>query len=64
MLPGLGLKKESLPALAVFNPSFGQAFPFPGKEITAQTVEKFVLDIVGGKVKPLGGGEGEGHDEL
>lgn len=55
MAPALGLPAGRLPALAVQNPSFGQAFPFRGAEISAETVDHFVLDIVEGKVPPWAG---------
>lgn len=80
MLPMLGLAatthgSDSAPALAVQNPAYGQVFPFRGATISPQTVEQFVMDIVGGKVKPWDGvQEGDkggnpdmaapGHDEL
>lgn len=70
MLPALGHVKGSLPVLSVFNPMYGQVFPFvKGKKITAESVERFVMDIVQGKVQPgvPGGGEekvGIVHDEM
>ncbi|PMD25441.1 thioredoxin-like protein [Hyaloscypha hepaticicola] len=67
MLPALGLKDSGFPALAVFNPMYGQAFPHDQKEITPKVVESFVMDIVQGKVPPLGaggGGENTKHTEL
>lgn len=73
MLPALGHAKGNVPAVSVFNPMYGQVFPFEKKrgKITAQSVEGFVLDIVGGKVQPGGFGEGGNgekvgivHDEM
>lgn len=80
MLPMLGLAMTThsgggAPALAVQNPAYGQVFPFRGATISPQTVEQFVMDIVGGKVKPWDGVLEEekggnpdtataGHDEL
>jgi protein disulfide-isomerase A1 len=65
MLPALGIQDTGSPALAVFNPMYGQAFPYDQKKITPETVESFVMDIVQGKVQPLGaGGEELRHTEL
>jgi protein disulfide-isomerase A1 len=71
MLPALGHKKGDVPAVSVFNPMYGQVFPFGKKrgKVTAQSVEGFVLDIVNGKVMPgVDGGNGEKvgivHDEM
>lgn len=65
MLPALGIQDTGSPALAVFNPMYGQAFPYDQKKITPETVESFVMDIVQGKVQPLGaGGEELKHTEL
>jgi protein disulfide-isomerase A1 len=68
MLPALGLRDSGFPALAVFNPMYGQAFPYDQeKEITPEVVQSFVMDIVQGKVQPLGargGGENTKHTEL
>lgn len=70
MLPTLGHAKGSVPAVSVFNPMYGQIFPFAkGKKITADSVERFVMDIVQGKVQPsVPGGEHEKvgivHDEM
>jgi protein disulfide-isomerase A1 len=66
MLEALGLKDDGSPALAVFNPMYGQAFPYEQrKKITSEAVESFVMDIVQGKVQPMvsGGGE-QAHTEL
>lgn len=54
MLPNLGLAPNSNPALAVFNPMYGQVFPFTEDEITPKAVESFVVNIAQGKVQPLG----------
>jgi protein disulfide-isomerase A1 len=68
MLPALGLQDTGAPALAVFNPMYGQVFPHDQKKkITPGVVEGFVMDIVQGKVQPLGaggGGENKKHTEL
>lgn len=66
MLPALGLQDTGSPALAVFNPMYGQAFPYDHKKnISPETVESFVMDIVQGKVQPLGAAEEEiKHSEL
>ena len=58
MLPALGIQDTGSPALAFFNPMYGQAFPYDQKKITPETVETFVMDIVQGKVHPLGAGRG------
>ncbi|KAH8747544.1 thioredoxin-like domain-containing protein, partial [Hyaloscypha finlandica] len=52
MLPDLGIQDTGSPALAVFNPMYGQAFPYDQKKITPETVDSFVMDIVQGKVQP------------
>ncbi|KAK3312758.1 hypothetical protein B0H66DRAFT_568848 [Apodospora peruviana] len=67
----LGTRKGGL---AVQNPNDGHTFPYTwDKPISAGTVERFLGDIVEGKVQPLGnkGGEGKlgpkgrsGHEEL
>jgi protein disulfide-isomerase A1 len=65
MLPALGVQDTGSPALAVFNPMYGQAFPYDQKDITPETVESFVMDIVQRKVQPLGAGkEKVRHTEL
>ena len=66
MLPALGLAPDSDPALAVFNPMYGQVFPFTEGEITPKVVENFVIDIAQGKVQPMGRQvpPAEGHTEL
>ena len=66
MLPALGLPPGSDPALAVFNPMYGQVFPFTEGEITPKVVENFVMDIAQGKVQPMGSQvpPAEGHTEL
>lgn len=66
MITALGLQTGTVPALAVFNPMYGQMFPYQEGEITAQAVEKFVTDIASGKIQPLGKGAsaGQGHTEL
>lgn len=66
MLPALGLAPDSEIALAVYNPMYGQVFPFAGDEITTKAVEKFVLEIAQGKVQPLGSSvpPKDGHTEL
>ena len=66
MLPALGLAQDSGSALAVYNPMYGQVFPFNEVEITPKAVEGFVMDIAQGKVQPLGSAPppSEGHTEL
>ena len=65
MLPSLGLRDTGTPALAVFNPMYGQTFPYDQKKrITAEAVEGFVMDIVQGKVEPLGAEGERKHTEL
>jgi protein disulfide-isomerase A1 len=66
MLPALGLQDGGSPALAVFNPIYGQSFPYDQrKKITSETVENFVMDIVQGKVQPMEKEEGKlAHTEL
>ncbi|KAH9218735.1 thioredoxin-like domain-containing protein [Leptodontidium sp. 2 PMI_412] len=66
MLPALGLAPDSEAALAVYNPMYGQAFPFNEDEITPKAVENFVMDIAQGKIQPLGVQTPpvEGHTEL
>ena len=63
MLPALGLKQGTDEGVAVFNPMYGQAFPFRGK-INADSVEAFVMEIVQGKVQPLGKEQDREHTEL
>ena len=67
MMSSLGLKKGSSRPLSVQNPSNGDVFPYSGShEITLPVVEKFLGDIIQGKVKPWSGSSGStaGHDEL
>jgi protein disulfide-isomerase A1 len=65
MIPTLGLQDGSSPALAVFNPMYGQAFPYDqGRKIKPEAVESFVLDIVQGKVQPYGSVAAGPHTEL
>ncbi|KAF8848341.1 hypothetical protein BDZ45DRAFT_681286 [Acephala macrosclerotiorum] len=71
MLPALGHVKGSLPAVSVFNPIYGQVFPFAkGNKVSAESVEGFVMDIVQGKVQPWTPGDGQQekvrivHDEM
>ena len=65
MIPALGLQAGSSPALAVFNPMYGQAFPYDqGRNIRPEAVESFVLDIVQGKVQPYGSVAAGPHTEL
>jgi protein disulfide-isomerase A1 len=63
MTQALGLDAGVFPALALQNPSFGQVFPYPQRRaITAEAIEKFILDIVEGRTKP--GGARTVRDEL
>lgn len=66
MLSQLDLDPKKLPAAAVYNPILGQVFPFDqSMEISPESIDEFVMDIVQGKVLPSGGGgQSEGHDEL
>jgi len=68
MLETLGLKDDGAPALAVFNPMYGQTFPYEQrKKITNERVDSFVMDIVQGRVQPMGSGGVNGetsHTEL
>ncbi|KAH7350743.1 thioredoxin-like domain-containing protein [Rhexocercosporidium sp. MPI-PUGE-AT-0058] len=66
MLPALGLATSSESALAVYNPMYGQVFPFNENEITPKAVENFVMGIAQGKIQPLGSQAppAEGHTEL
>ncbi len=66
LIPALGLTDTGSPALAVFNPIYGHIFPYyGGKGITLEIVESFVIDIVQGRIKPLGTEEGRvAHNEL
>jgi len=58
----LGLKPGKFPALAVYNPTLGQIFPYnQRREITRQAVEEFILDIVQGKEQPSVPGAGDGE---
>ncbi|OIW23005.1 hypothetical protein CONLIGDRAFT_719550 [Coniochaeta ligniaria NRRL 30616] len=69
MLPVYGQQPGSTKVLSVYHPSNGQIFPQRRMEkLSAAVVEQFLLDIVGGKVRPwsadlLSGGD-TGHDEL
>jgi len=64
MLPALGMKQGIEDGVAVFNPIYGQAFTFPGKQIEAQSIEAFVMEIGQGKVQPLGKEQNQEHTEL
>ncbi|KAK8038493.1 protein disulfide-isomerase [Apiospora rasikravindrae] len=56
MVSMLGLRPEALPAVAVQNPMYGQVFPYDQKkELSPQSIEKFVTQIASGKVKPWDG---------
>jgi protein disulfide-isomerase A1 len=56
MVPMLGLSPRSFPSLAVQNTANGQVFPYKGrKDLSPETVDGFVLDIVSGKVQPWTG---------
>ena len=56
MLDQVGiLQPAKLPAVAVYNPRMGQVFPYDqGKEVEPNAIDEFVMDIVAGKVAPLG----------
>ncbi len=70
MLVSLGLRPGSANALSVQNPSNGDVFPYAGGgSITLPVVERFLTEIIQGKVKPWGGpgiedGTDVTHDEL
>jgi hypothetical protein len=60
----LGLSSSApfaeIPALAVFNPRVGQAFPFNQKRtISPERISTFVQDIAAGSVKPFEAVEGK-----
>lgn len=55
MLSMTGHKPTSNNVLSVVNPINGGVFPYRGNEITAETVEGFLMDISSGKVKPWNG---------
>ncbi|KAK8026253.1 hypothetical protein PG990_004076 [Apiospora arundinis] len=56
MVPMMGLRPETLPAVSVQNPMYGQVFPYDQKnELSAQRIEQFVTQIASGKVKPWDG---------
>jgi len=67
MLPIVGLKAGAKTGLSLENPNTEDMFPYPKstKKLSAKTVEKFLDDIIDGKVKAWKpkGGEGE-HEEL
>ncbi|KAI0130341.1 thioredoxin-like domain-containing protein [Xylariales sp. AK1849] len=71
----LGLRPDTFPAVAIENQAQQAVFPFTGQDISPETIESFVLEIAGGKVKPWSGtpspeahsaaqGTGHSHDEL
>lgn len=72
MLPMLGLSVDSLPAVSVQNPAFGQVFPFrPDGKVTPEGVDQFITSIAGGQVQPWSPSapppqeaEAPAHDEL
>ncbi len=68
ILQTVGLKPGSKQGLALENPNNGDVFPYKGsKKITADLVDKFLNDVIDGKIDPLPkpGGQGGGdHDEL
>ena len=64
MAPALGVEAGVFPALALQNPRLGQVFPYHGNKITPQVVEKFVQDIVEGRIQPDSNGPGVKHTEL
>lgn len=66
MMTTLGLKPGARRALVVHSPHNGDRFPYPsGEAVTAQKVEKWMMDIIQGKIKPWDGKEeSRGHDEL
>lgn len=68
MAGGLGLKKN-FPALAVYNPGFGQVFPYDQSlEVEPAGADALIMEIVQGKRKPYVRDAAEEdirkHDEL
>ena len=66
MLGIVGLKPGAKTGLALQNPNTGEMFPYTGKKkITPEVVDKFLNDIIDGKIAPKGGrGQSYGHNEL
>lgn len=67
MLSMTGHKEGASNVVSVINPLNGAVFPYRGKEITANTIEKFLGDVSSGKVKPWDGvhvDDGIKHEEL
>lgn len=65
MLQLLGLKKGSKTGMSLQNPNTGDVFPYVGKKgITPDVVERFLNDVIEGKVQPISQKLGQGHDEL
>ena len=68
-MPLMGLKQGQKGGLALQNPNTGEMFPYKGgKKVTPDVVEKFLDDVIEGKIKPWEGSRlnqfGAGHDEL
>jgi len=74
MVTFMGLKAGSKTGLSLQNPNTGDVFPYREKrKITPAVVERFLEDVIDGKIRPLGrndgeqknkGGGGGGRDEL
>ncbi len=67
MAAALGLRPGAETGLSIRNPESGDTFPFTGKKITSAAAERFLDNILEGKVQPwTGGGQGQGikHEEL
>ncbi len=65
MLNLLGLKEGSKVGLSLQNPNTGDVFAYQGKKkITPQVVERFLNDVIDGKVESIRGKSKGGHDEL
>lgn len=53
MVQALGLQAGATRALSVQNPSNGNVFPYTGnQEISLPVVERFLIDIIEGRIKP------------
>ncbi|KAK3944443.1 protein disulfide-isomerase [Diplogelasinospora grovesii] len=65
MLPTVGLKAGSKTGLALENANTGDMFPYTGAKdiVSAVTVEKFLEDIIDGRLKPWRGGGSAARQE-
>ena len=67
MVTFMGLEAGSKTGLSLQNPNTGDVFPYrqkTKKRITPAMVERFLEDVIDGKVRPLGGRKDGGRDEL